>query len=189
MARAKKASFSLMPNLLGLSWSGREGTHYMHETDTHACVVCIHTCTYIHIHIHENTHVHMHKHPHPHLHINTQTPTPPPHSHSHSHSPTHTHMYVHMCADRQTEKERERESDTHTPPLEPWAFGSHCPSQCSMTRSRPTREVRHGSSPSSPGRRFLCSTHADGTAGIGAKYFVRFLSGVRKSDMMGIRSH
>ena len=172
MARAKKASFSLMPNLLGLSWSGREGTHYMHETDTHACVVRIHTCTYIHIHIHENTHVCMHKHPHPH--INTQTATPP--------LPltfTHTYTHVHMRADRQTdrqrerERERQRESDTHTPPLEPWAFGSHCPSQCSMTRSRPTREVRHGSSPSSPGRRFLCSTHADGTAGIGAKYFVR----------------
>ena len=104
MARAKKASFSLMPNLLGLSWSGREGTHYMHETDTHACVVRIHTCTYIHIHIHENTHVHMHKHPHPH--INTQTSTPP--------LPltfTHTYTHVHMRADRQTDRERERERE------------------------------------------------------------------------------
>ena len=51
MARAKKASFSLMPNLLGLSWSGREGTHYMHETDTQTSTP--------HSHSHSPTHTHM----------------------------------------------------------------------------------------------------------------------------------
>ena len=166
MARAKKASFSLMPNLLGLSWSGREGTHYMHETDTHACVVRIHTYTHMYIHTHTHTRKHTCTY--------AQTPPPPPpHKHTNINPPlpltfAHTYTHVHMRADRQTDRQRKRESDTHTPPLEPWAFGSHCLSQHSTTRSRPTREVRHGSSPSSPGRRSLCSTHADGTAGIGA---------------------
>ena len=112
MARAKKASFSLMPNLLGLSWSG-EKEHTTCMKQTHMCAyihIHIHTHThtytntYIHKHIHENTHVRMHKHTH--THINTQTPTPPLTS-------THTYTNVHMRADRERERERERVTHTH----------------------------------------------------------------------------
>ena len=123
--------------------------------------VRIHTCTYVHIRTYtQKTHARMHKQT-P-THMNTQT---------HKHPPTHTPTHTYTCA--QTERERERVCVTHTPPLEPWAFGSHCPSQRSTTHSHPTREVSHGSSPSSPGRRSLCSTRADETAGSAAKVFCK----------------